>query len=184
MQGTESGGHAGIHTIMGLVPAAVDLVAPRPVLAAGGIADGRGLAAVLALGAAGAVIGTRFFASEESLAHPAAKDRMTKSSGEDTVRTRVFDQLGNLDWPAPYIARVLRNGTTANWHGRESQLGAAITEERERYLKALAAGDYSRAAIPASEAVDLVRDIAPAAEILKRLIDEAAAAHARIAPGA
>jgi len=184
MQGTESGGHAGIHTTMGLVPAAVDLVAPRPVLAAGGIADGRGLAAVLAMGAAGAVVGTRFFASEESLAHPAAKDRMTKSSGEDTVRTRIFDQLADLDWPAPYIARVLRNGTTANWHGRESQLDAAIAAERERYRNALDAGDYSRAAIPASEAVDLVRDVAPAATILRRLIDEAAAAHARMTPGA
>jgi nitronate monooxygenase len=184
MQGTESAGHAGIRTTMGLVPAAVDLVAPRPVLAAGGITDGRGLAAVLALGATGAVVGTRFYASEESLAAPAAKDRMTKSSGEDTVRTRIFDQLGNLDWPAPFIARVLRNGTTANWHGRESQLGASIAEERERYLKAVNAGDYSRAAIPASEAVDLVRDILPAADIVKRMVDEAAAAHARMSPRA
>jgi nitronate monooxygenase len=182
MQGTESGGHAGGRTTLGLVPAAVDLVAPRPVLAAGGVADGRGLAAVLAMGAAGAVLGTRFYAAEESLAHPGAKDRMTKSSGEDTVRTRIFDQLTDLDWPAPFTARVLRNGTTANWHGREDQLAAAMAAERERYFKAVNAGDYSRVAIPASEAVDLVRDVAPAAEIVRRLIDEAAAAHARIAP--
>jgi nitronate monooxygenase len=182
MQGTEAGGHAGTRTTLGLVPAAIDLVAPRPVLAAGGIADGRGLAAVLAMGAAGAVIGTRFYTAEESLAHPAAKDRVTKSSGDDTVRTRIFDQLTDLDWPAPYLARVLRNGTTASWHGRETQLAQAIGPERERYIKALNSGDYSRAAIPASEAVDLVRDMAPAAVILQRLIDEAAAAHARIAP--
>ena len=182
VQGTEAGGHAGLRTTMGMLPAAVDLVAPKPVLAAGGIADGRGLAAVLAMGAAGAVIGTRFFTAEESLAHPEAKDRLTKSSGDDTVRTRVFDQLRNLDWPAPYVARALRNATTAHWHGREQQLQAATTEERDRYAKARNAGDYSRAAIFASEAVDLVRDVAPAGVILQRLIDEAMAALNRAAP--
>jgi len=182
MQGTEAGGHAGLRTTMGLLPAAVDLVAPRPVLAAGGIADGRGLAAVLAMGAAGAVIGTRFFVAEESLAHPQAKDRLTKSSGDDTVRTRVFDQLRDLDWPAPFIARALRNATTAHWHGREEKLQAAIVEERDRYAKARNSGDYSRAAIFASEAVDLVRDIAPAGIILQRLIDQAMAALDRAAP--
>ena len=182
MQGTESGGHAGTRTTLGLVPAAVDLVAPRPVLAAGGVADGRGLAAVLAMGAAGAVIGTRFYAAEESLAHPAAKDRLIKSSGDDTMRTRIFDQLQDLDWPAPYEARVLRNGVTAHWHGREDRLQPALVAERERYVQAVTTGDYSRAAIYASEAVDLVRDIAPAATIVQRLVAEAAAALDRARP--
>lgn len=182
VQGTEAGGHAGLRTTMGLLPATVDIVAPRPVLAAGGVADGRGLAAVLAMGAAGAVIGTRFVTAEESLAHPAAKDRLTKSSGDDTVRTRVFDQLRDLDWPAPFIARALRNATTAHWHGREDKLQAAIVAERDRYAQARNAGDYSRAAIFASEAADLVRDIAPAGVILQRLIDEAAAALNRALP--
>jgi nitronate monooxygenase len=95
-QGTEAGGHGAVRATLPLVPAVVDAVARAghdvPVVAAGGIADGCGLAAVLMLGAEGVLMGTRFYASDESLAHPAAKARVVAGSGDDTFRTTVFDQ--------------------------------------------------------------------------------------------
>src|SRR5690242_19586531 len=91
-QGTEAGGHGrNTRSTLPLVPVVVDAVTPTPVLAAGGIADGRGVAAALALGAAGAVIGTRFCATKESLLHGSAKDRLLRAKSGDTVRTGVFD---------------------------------------------------------------------------------------------
>src|SRR5574340_894434 len=90
-QGTEAGGHGAQRATLPLVPAVIDAIAPLPVIAAGGIADGRGLAAALALGAQGALIGTRFSASTEALAHPAAKARLVAAEGAETARTSVFD---------------------------------------------------------------------------------------------
>src|SRR6516162_7492593 len=96
-QGTEAGGHGGCRATLPLVPAIADLVARRAphaiVVAAGGIADGRGLAAALALGAEGVLVGTRFYATIESLGHDKAKARVVASSGEETVRTSVFDTI-------------------------------------------------------------------------------------------
>jgi nitronate monooxygenase len=89
-QGTEAGGHGGGRSMFPLVPAVVDAVLPTPVLAAGGIADGRGLAAALMLGAEGALIGTLFYASDEALGHPAAKQRIVDAHGDDTRRTTAF----------------------------------------------------------------------------------------------
>lgn len=110
-QGWEAGGHArGQVTTMVLVPAVVDAVAPTPVVAAGAIADGRGLAAALALGAAGAWIGTRFLATPEAAAHPQYQRRVVEAGIEDTVHTGIFD----LGWPdAPH--RTLRNATVRDW---------------------------------------------------------------------
>ena len=90
-EGNEAGGHGGARSTLPLVPAVADAVAPVPVVAAGGIADGRGLAAALMLGAQGALMGTRFCASVEALGQPAAKERIVSASGDDTARTRVFD---------------------------------------------------------------------------------------------
>ncbi len=90
-QGTEAGGHGGRRSTLPFVPVVVDLVAPTPVLAAGGIADGRGLAAALVLGAAGALIGTRFQASLEALVSAEVTDAILEGSGEDTERSRVLD---------------------------------------------------------------------------------------------
>jgi nitronate monooxygenase len=91
---------------MGFVPAAVDAVAPIPVVAAGGIADGRGLAAALALGAVGVSMGTRFTASRESLWDPAMKAAAVAAGGDDTAQTRVFDVVRAAPWPAIYPARA------------------------------------------------------------------------------
>jgi nitronate monooxygenase len=112
-QGTEAGGHGGGRATLPLVPAIADLVARRApeamVVAAGGIADGRGLAAALALGAEGVLVGTRFYATLESLGHDKAKARIVAALGEDTLRTSVFDIVRGYSWPDGITGRALRN---------------------------------------------------------------------------
>jgi NAD(P)H-dependent flavin oxidoreductase YrpB (nitropropane dioxygenase family) len=110
-QGWEAGGHVrGTITTLALVPAVVDAVAPTPVIAAGGVADGRGVAAALALGASGVWIGTRFLASTEAFAHPRFKQRVLEANAEDTVYSTLFDG----GWPdAPH--RTLRSSTIEMW---------------------------------------------------------------------
>ena len=131
-QGRDAGGHSGMtRGTMGLVPAVVDAVAPIPVVAAGGIADGRGLAAALALGAAGVSMGTRFTASRESLWDQAMKAATLAAGGDQTEQTRVFDVVRGAPWPAIYPGRALRNAFSARWHGREEAL-AAISRHRRR----------------------------------------------------
>ena len=119
---------------MGLIPAVVDAVAPIPVVAAGGIADGRGLAAALALGAAGISMGTRFTASRESLWDPAMKAVALAAGGDQTMQTRVFDIVRGAPWPAIYPGRALRNNFSTEWHGREDDLAARQAEEEKTYL--------------------------------------------------
>jgi nitronate monooxygenase len=147
-------------------------VGPTPVLAAGGIGDGRGLAAALALGAAGAVIGTRFCVAEESLMHPEAKQRIESARGSDTVRTRAFDDVRGLAWPERFTGRALRNDFVEHWYESD---GASWNEadERDRYLAAVRAGDFDTAAIYAGEVVDLVDRMEPARDIAKRVGSEA-----------
>ena len=102
-------------------------------MAAGGVIDGRGLAAALTLGADGVLMGTRFVAAEEPLAPAAAKSRVVRASGDDTVRTRVFDMVRGYDWPPQYRGRALTNRFSETWHGREAALAAAVEPERARY---------------------------------------------------
>ena len=168
-QGTEAGGHGSdVRSTLPLIPAVVDAVAPTPVLAAGGIADGRGVAAALALGAAGAVIGTRFCATKESLLHPAAKDRLLRAHAGDTVRTRVFDQVRGYDWPAPFTGRALRNRFWEQWTGKDAGLPGNETA-REKYRTAAQNGDFDTAVIWAGEGLDLVADVPAAGELLTQI---------------
>ena len=174
-QGRDAGGHSGTtRGTMGLVPAVVDAVAPIPVVAAGGIADGRGLAAALALGAAGISMGTRFTASRESLWDPAMKAAALAAGGDQTMQTRVFDIVRGAPWPAIYPGRALRNAFSAEWHGREDDLAARQAEEEKTYL-ATAPDDFSQRVVWAGESVDLVNDIPSAAEIIERIIAQAVA---------
>jgi nitronate monooxygenase len=175
-QGAEAGGHGAKRGTLPLVPAVVDAIAPTPVAAAGGIADGRGLAAALVLGAAGVLAGTRFYASREALGHAAAKTRLVEGTGDATVRTTVFDVVRGYDWPARFTGRALQNRLCERWHGREAELQAQIAEERERYFVAAEVGDVSSAVVWAGEAIDLIRDLPPAAEIVQRMVSEAGAA--------
>src|SRR5215510_7590811 len=110
-QGVEAGGHVrGTTALSILVPAVIEAVKPVPVIAAGGIANGKGLVAALCLGAQAVSMGTRFLASEEAVASRAYKARVVQSTAEDTVYTGLFD----VGWPAaPH--RVLRNKAVAEW---------------------------------------------------------------------
>lgn len=173
-QGTEAGGHGATRATLPLVPVVVDAVAPLPVVAAGGIADGRGLAAALMLGAQGALIGTRFYAATESLASAEAKARIVAAEARQTERTRAFDVVRGYDWPSPYTGRALRNAFTARWQGREEALAAALASERPRYWRAAQDGDHDTAVVWAGEAVDLIERVVDAAAIVAELGDDAA----------
>ena len=174
-QGTEAGGHGAQRSTLPLVPAVVDAVAPTPVLAAGGIVDGRSLAAALMLGARGALMGTRFYAATEALGHQRAKERIVTARGGDTRRTRIFDIVREHAWPEPYTGRAIRNSFMERWDGREDDLTAALDEEIPTFRAAVREGDVETAMVWAGEAVDLISDIAPAAELIRRIGAEAEA---------
>jgi nitronate monooxygenase len=174
-QGAEAGGHGMSRGTFTLVPAVVDVAGDIPVAAAGGIADGRGLAAALMLGADGVLMGTRFYASQEAAALLGAKDRLVAASGDATIRSILFDIARRNVWPAPYTGRVLANRFSERWRGRELELLQRQAEEAARYDAARAAGDFDTAAVIAGEAVDLISDIPPASEIVERVATEAEA---------
>lgn len=179
-QGTEAGGHGGRkHSTFPFVPTVVDLVDPVPVLAAGGIADGRGVAAALALGAAGALVGTRFQASPEALVDPAVSQAIVNGRGDDTERSRVLDIARGSAWPEQYPGRSLRNAFLDEWRDKEAEL-AGDEAARERFREAVARGDMSAVPVWASEAIDLITDVTPAADIVARLAADAETALARV----
>lgn len=187
-QGIEAGGHVWSQVgTMVLLPAVVDAVSPLPVIAAGGIADGRGLAAVLALGGAGAWIGTRFLATPEAAAHKEWKRHIVAAQETATVHTELFD----LGWPnAPH--RVLRNSTYDLWDaagrppsGRrpgEGDLvarqpdGAALLRYDDVSASQGATGEIEATCLYAGQSAGLVHDIVPAAELVRRIGAEAEAA--------
>jgi len=172
-QGRDAGGHSGTtRGTMGLVPAVADAVAPIPVVAAGGIADGRGLAAALALGAAGVSLGTRFTASRESLWDQRMKTATLEAGGDQTEQTRVFDVVRGAPWPAIYPGRALRNAFSARWNGREEELALDQQQQEKAYLST-AVDDFSTRVVWAGEGVDLINDIPSASDIIERVIAEA-----------
>ncbi len=173
-QGTEAGGHGSSgRTTLSLVPAVVDAVGNTPVLAAGAISDGRGLAAALMLGAAGVLVGTRFFASQEALGMDAAKKRLTEAAGDETLRTRIFDIVHDLPWPEHFTGRAIANQFTEVWHGREAGLEAALDIERRHYQMAVADMNTDAAVVFAGEGLDLVETVLPASVIVESMAREA-----------
>ena len=186
-QGVEAGGHVlGTTSLSVLVPAIVDAVGPVPVIAAGGIADGRGLVAALAFGAQAVSMGTRFLASNEAAASPLYKELITSSRAEDTVLTELF----NIGWNAPH--RVLRNRAVSEWEdagrpppgkrpgedtiiGRVNVGGQSIEVVRHSVTPPLPGfeGDAEYYCLYAGESCTLVNDIRPAAQIVRDVIREA-----------
>lgn len=179
-QGTEAGGHGARRgrSTLPFVPVVVDLVAPTPVLAAGGIGDGRGLAAVLALGAAGALIGTRFQATAEALVDPATAGALVAGRGQDTERSGVLDVVRGSRWPSRYWARTLGHPHLDRWRGREAEL-AGDPRARQDYRDDVARGVVPALPVWAGEGVDLVTDLPPAGELVGALAAGAEAALAR-----
>ena len=172
-QGTEAGGHGADRATLPLVPAVADAVAPIPVAAAGGIADGRGLAATLMLGAEAVLIGTRFWATRKALGHPNQKALIERSGGDDTLRTKAFDTARGLTWPEPYTGRAIRIAFADNWHGRDDELRAEGLPMRERFFASQHAGDTETAVTFAGEGLDLIADRPGAGALVQRIVDEA-----------
>ena len=153
-----------------LLPQVVDACPEIPVVAAGGIADGRGLAAAMALGAERVLMGTRFYASQEADGHPEAKRRIVAAQSGQTVRSIVFDLSRQNRWPDPYTGRVLCNHHAERWLGREAELEAQGEEVGRDYAAARASGDFDVAAVIAGEACALIHDIPTAGEIVQRVV--------------
>lgn len=172
-QGTEAGGHGGGRSLFPLLPAVVDAVEPVPVVAAGGISDGRGLASALMLGAAGVLIGTRFAASHEALLSPAAKRSLVQSFANDTVRTTVFDIVRGYSWPAPYTGRAVRNDFVNTWHGKEDALRSNLATQKRLYRSACGEDDLTTMVVFAGEGVDGVHSIEPARTLVRRVVNQA-----------
>jgi nitronate monooxygenase len=173
-QGTEAGGHGASRTTIDIVPAIVDLAAGKvPVVAAGGIGDGRGLAAMMMLGASGVLLGTRFYASQEADGADEAKQIIRAARSGSTVRSIIFDLSRNNVWPAPFNGRCLINDHVRRWMGREVELLQNVNSIAAEYAAAKAKGDFEIAAVIAGEAVGLIHDIPKAAEIVDRIVTEA-----------
>jgi nitronate monooxygenase len=176
-QGTEAGGHGASRGTLTLVPEAADFIAAHSpetlLLAAGGIADGRGLAASLMLGADGVLLGTRLWASNEALVKERHRASLLAACGDDTLRTRVADIVRQLPWPAEFTARIRRNTFTDRWHGREGELERNLAVEGPRYRLGFEEGDPENTGVWFGECAGLIHAIEPAATIIERMVREA-----------
>ena len=182
-QGAEAGGHgtSGVHAraTISLVPEMADALAAQSpttlLLAAGGIADGRGLAAALMLGADGVLMGTRLWASAESLASRGAVNAALQAHGDETARSSVFDVLRRKNWPPAFDFRALRNRLHREWESRLDELRQAPEAARADYEAGVAAQDFDRAHVTVGEAVGLLRDAPSAAVLIERITRQAEA---------
>jgi NAD(P)H-dependent flavin oxidoreductase YrpB (nitropropane dioxygenase family) len=171
-QGTEGGGHVGLLGTMAFVPMVVRAVAPIPVLAAGGLANGAGLAAALVLGAEGALYGTRFLATPEASIPQSYKRVIVEADGHNTVVTEIPDVANGVVWPGAY-ARVDRNRFIQAWVGREGELRSRQADVAAAVGGALAAGDVDEAIVYMGQTVGLIDSIEPAAAVVERIVNEA-----------
>ena len=181
-QGTEGGGHVGWMGSMPLIPMVVDAVAPIPVLAAGGFADGRGLVAALSLGADGILLGTRFLATVESPLHPNFKQAIVDSDGHDTQLSEIPDIAAGLVWPGA-MTRSRRNRFIERWAGREWALRQCRADAIVRLRAAREAGDVDEGPLSMGQDAGLIHDIPQAADIVSRIALEAEEILTRKLPG-
>jgi NAD(P)H-dependent flavin oxidoreductase YrpB (nitropropane dioxygenase family) len=181
-QGTEGGGHVSWMASMPLIPMVVDAVAPVPVLAAGGFADGRGLAAALSLGADGILLGTRFLATEESPLHPNFKRAIVDSDGHDTQLSEIPDIAAGQVWPGA-MTRSRRNNFIERWAGREWALRQNRAEAHAKLQAARQAGDVDEGPLSMGQDAGLIHDIPKAGDIVRRIAQEAEEILARKLPG-
>jgi len=174
-QGHEAGGHTGRIAGLVLIPSVVDTLAPRPVLAAGGMADGRGIAAALALGAQGVWMGTRFIATPEAYCHDNYKQRVVALDEEGTVVTRAASGKP---------CRLIRNNFTREWEKREAEIQPfpvqAARVGRDAGILAREKGDVDNGNAPCGQSAGLIRGIVPAGEVVRRLVTEAEEVLARM----
>ena len=180
VQGTEAGGHTGRRGTLAFVAQALDEAGDVPIVAAGGVGGGRGLAAVLAMGASGCVMGTRFKATLEYEGDVRDKEQIVASDGEDSVFDPIHDIAFGLEWPDGVLMRVLRTRFTDEWLGRNDELRAKVAEMPPlAFVQDLAADGTS--INPAGESAALVDAIVPAAEVVARTVQQAEVLLSRVA---
>jgi len=177
-EGCEAGGHSGHRGLFTLVPEAADYLAkhsPDTVLvAAGGVGDGRGLAAALMLGADGVLVGTRFIAAVESEAPEGFREAIIRADGDSTIKSNSVDVVRKRYWPNPeFVVRVLKNDFVATWHGRERELEKSIDVEFDRFWDSFRAGDADNSGVLMGEVSGIIQDAPPAAEIVNGMIAQA-----------
>ncbi|HKU57762.1 MAG TPA: nitronate monooxygenase family protein [Gaiellaceae bacterium] len=171
-QGTEGGGHVGLIASTVIVPQVAKAVAPVPVLAAGGFANGAGLAAALALGADGLLLGTRFLATDEAPVPTFYKEAILGSDGDDTVLTTLADSLSGRDWPGAWN-RLLRTRFVDEWLGREPELRRRRGEIWERLERAEEENDPDHALLWSGQSAGLIDAVVPAADVVREIVRDA-----------
>jgi nitronate monooxygenase len=173
VQGNEAGGHTGRRGTLSFLAQALELAGEIPIVAAGGIANGRGLAGALAMGAAGCVMGTRFKATIEFEALAASeKDQIVASDGDDSVYDQSSDVASGVEFPDGIAPRVLRSQFTEAWTGRDDELRAKVNEMAPLAFVMELAGN-GNAINFAGESAGLIDAILPAAEVVRRTVAEA-----------
>ena len=178
-QGNESGGHTGVMNLIPFIVRLVEEFPDVPIIAAGGISNGRSLAAVLAAGADGAWMGTAFVAVVENDERPDShKELIVRSDGDDTIYTQVFDILfhaayGGGPWQKGIAARVFNNRLAQEWHGRENELREHLTEVLPSYLEGRERVDTALAPNFIGESAAFISSVRPAAEVVRTVCDEA-----------
>ncbi|HKC91558.1 MAG TPA: nitronate monooxygenase [Candidatus Limnocylindria bacterium] len=171
-QGTEGGGHVGVMATLPLARMVIRAVPKIPVLVAGGIADGAGIAAVIVLGADGALLGTRFVATQESPFPEGYKRAIVESDGHDTLVTEIPDIVRGNVWPGAY-SRVRRNSFIEHWLGREGELRRRSSDVLPQLDAARASGDVDRGVLFMGEDAGLIDSIEPAGALVERLAADA-----------
>lgn len=179
-QGTEAGGHAATQEIgrgtFSFIAETADWLAKHApdtmLLGAGGIADGRGLAAARMLGADGALMGSRFWATKESMAGRAAKDVAIATDGDGTGRSGIFDILRRKNWPEGFDFRAIRNSLHRQWEGREDELRNTPAQGRQDYDDGVANADFDKAHIGLGEAVGLINDVPTSGTLIAQIKEE------------
>ena len=176
-QGTEAGGHGASRSTFPLVPEVADYLTKRSpktlLLAAGGIADGRGIAFALILGADGVLVGTRFWAAAEALTPNAMIERAIRASGDDTVRTKAIDALRGVPWPQEFSFRILKNKFTDEWAHREAEAASARGSLAGAYAEARKQQDLDMYLNMVGEATGLLHDRPSAATIIQDMVTQA-----------
>jgi nitronate monooxygenase len=178
VQGNESGGHTGWRGTLSFAAQVLEIAGDIPVVIAGGIANGRGLAAAIAMGAAGVVMGTRFkatpeFGGQNSLHVEAQKAQIATSDGSNTIYSRINDIAIKMDWPNGVTGRTITNRFHEQWLGREAELLIAVTAEPGPAFTIKNNRDPDTFLNWAGESAGLVHEILPAAEIVRRTVAEA-----------
>jgi nitronate monooxygenase/enoyl-[acyl-carrier protein] reductase II len=177
-QGTEAGGFSGVVAMEVLVPQVVDAVEPIPVLAAGGIADGRGLAAALCLGAQGVNVGTRFLATREADISEEWKRAIVAAAATDAIKVPAWDAVfpKPTDGAFDVVPRSLPSPFTRRWTGHEDEAGADAARLREEVMAGIAQHSMERYVPFTGQSAGLIDDVLPAAEIVEEMVRGAVAA--------